>query len=777
MKNSFHIHIGGMVQGVGFRPFVCKLADRMRISGTVSNSTNGVHIEINAEENEAHKFYNHIITHPPQNAVITKHSIEKIAYKEFTNFEIKESEHQQPADLLLTPDIATCNECTTEILNSHNKRYHYAFTTCLNCGPRYSITKALPYDRINTTMQHIEMCDDCHAEYNNTNNIRHYSQTNSCPECAIEMHFYSSPDKEENIAQESIVQEVISKLSAGKIVAVKAIGGYLLLCDASNATTIKKLRKVKHRSSKPFALLYASVKKVEADVHLSSSEKEILQSNAAPIVLCTPKDNPQNIICRDLIAPALTKIGIMLPASPLLLLIAEGFQKPLIATSANISEASIIYTDEEAVNNLFNIADYVLSYDREILIPQDDSVIQFTNCHQKIIIRRGRGLAPNYFSNPFQNIDNTILATGADMKSAFAVLHKHNLYVSQYLGDLSSFETQQSYAHTLQHINSLLHAEPEIVISDKHPGYTSHNIAKTIAREKNLPIIEVQHHKAHFSAVLAENNLLHSSSPVLGLIWDGTGYGDDEQIWGGEVFSYENYSMERLTHLACFPHLQGDKMSKEPRLSALSLLKNFPQEQSYIQHAFTNVEWQYYQKLLQQPATLKTSSMGRFLDAVAFLLGFEHNTYESEAVMQMEAMATMHKGEMNEYYNICIQENEINFQPFIKELLQDIANKKSKSELAYKVIYSLAKAIGTISDFFKINTLAFSGGVFQNALLVELIKKHLHQKQLYFHQQLSPNDECISFGQLAYYEMTLQNNKIFSTKNIQHVPGNTRKVN
>lgn len=764
--HTYNIHIGGLVQGVGFRPFVYRIAKQFEVTGWVSNTNNGVHIECNATPDIAKSFYKTIINNPPPNAIITTYSFEKTDSKVFTDFSIKQSNADDKPDLLLTPDIALCSECKEEILNTKNKRFQYSFTTCLQCGPRYSIITDLPYDRENTTMGNLHMCDACSTEFNDVNNRRYYSQTNSCRECAIPMHLYSSPNGFLSSNTKKIHNFVIAALTNGSIIAVKGIGGYLLLCDATNEASINLLRARKHRPAKPFALLYADIEMAEKDVKLRSFEINALQDKAAPIVLCRLEETTPNGICSKTIAPGLDKIGLMLAYTPLLLIIANTFNKPLIATSGNISGSPILYKDEDASGNLFEVADYVLTYDRDIVAPQDDSVMQFTNSGQKIILRRSRGSAPNYFPNPFPLRNGVVLAMGAELKSAFALLDRKNLYISQFLGDQGFVESQTSFKDTLLHLTDLVKTYPEHILIDKHPDYFVSHYGKQIAFTENISLTAIQHHKAHFGAVLAENNLLKNKEQVLGFIWDGTGYGDDGQIWGSETFMYENNEMDRIVHLDYFPQLLGDKMSKEPRLSALSLLNTLPNQQLIIQNDFSKKEWQYYQQLLQQPTALLTSSMGRFLDGIAAIMGIRlYNSYEGEAAMQLEGLARTCNNKPSGYYSIPLLNNSLDWNNFLIELIEDLQQKENITSIAWKVFYSLVKMVEQVSNHFNVDKLAFSGGVFQNALLVDLLIEVLSDEhQLYFHQQLSPNDECIGFGQLACFSLLHKSrNKMIST--------------
>jgi len=752
---SYHIHIGGLVQGVGFRPYVYRLAERRGLTGWVSNTKDGVHIEFNADEITARDFYKAITQSPPANAVITKHSIKKVTFQPFTSFQIITGSSNKTPDLLLTPDFTICENCRQEIKDKSSRRYGYPFTTCLQCGPRYSIIKELPYERHHTTMHTLPVCKVCGDEYNVVYNSWHYSQTNSCPDCAIPLYLYQAGGQLLSNDNSTILKKLKEVLTGGAITAVKGIGGYLLLCDATNKASIQALRKRKYRPAKPFALLYDTIESAQHDVQLSDKEKAALKDKAGPIVLCLLKPTPQNRICTADIAPGLDKMGLMLPCSPLLQLIANDFQRPLVATSANTSGSPIIYKDEEAIGSLAGIADYILTYDRDIVVPQDDSVLQFTESGNKIIIRWSRGLAPNYFPNPFDATEDCILALGGELKSAFALQVHQQLYISQYLGNQENLASQTAYINTARHLLRLLQTQPTLLLADKHPGYAVAQHGVDISANKNIPLIRVQHHQAHFGAVLAENHLLESAEPVLGIIWDGAGYGDDKQIWGGEFFLYKDDKMKRVAQLDYFPQLLGDKMNREPRLAALSLLSFQPAGLPVLQNHFSAKEWLLYGQLINQPPALLTSSMGRLLDGIASLLNIcQINTYEGEAAMKLEAAARSYNGIVPGDYPLPLQHNRLDFSQLLKALMEDIADKKGTGYIAKKVFNSLAMAISRISDHFSVDKIACSGGVFQNALLTDMIIELLAgKKHVYWHRQLSPNDECIGFGQLACYQL------------------------
>lgn len=762
--NTYHIHIGGLVQGVGFRPFVCRMAAQFQISGWVSNGNDGVHIGFNATENAAQTFLEALLGKAPQNAIIRHYSMEQISHQVFTGFTIRSSDAAAIPDLLLTPDIAICSHCKKEIADKHNRRFQYPFTTCLDCGPRYSIITSLPYDRENTTMHDLHMCQHCNAEYEDIHQRRHYSQTNSCPDCSIPIHLYDNNGTEICSDFDCILILVLQALKDGHIIAVKGIGGYLLMCDATRPLCIETLRDRKHRQHKPFAVMYPSVEMMRKDVTVTAKEQEALRSNVAPIVLCRLKQKQQTGLCAEAIAPGLDKMGVLLPYTPLLHILLQQWNKPLVATSGNLSGSPIIYKDEDALLWLTDYADFIISFEREIVAPQDDSLLQFTPVfEQQVILRRSRGMAPNYFPAPFTETEHQ-LAMGAELKSAFAIAAGNNLYVSQYLGDQSNYESQVSFNNTLSHMLQLLKVKPACLYADSHPNYFVSQRGVELAEEWQIPLQLVQHHKAHFAAVLAENNLLMSKEPVLGVIWDGTGYGDDAQVWGGEFFLLEGKEMERLVHLDYFPQLLGDKMSREPRVSAVSLLRNDMEYLLLLKELFTAAEREFYLKLLQQQQQLLTSSMGRLLDGIAAILKLQSfNTYEGEAAMKLEAAAASCTSKAMDCYPFSIRGNRLNWMPMLHTLVDDMQGGMSIGLIARKVFVTLAAMVKEVAAAQGVKKIAFSGGVFQNALLVDLLITVLKDEyELYFHRQLSPNDECIGFGQLAYAALQHSNNAIAS---------------
>ncbi len=755
---AFHIHIQGQVQGVGFRPFVYKKAVEAKLKGWVNNSNTGVHIEVEGNELIINEFYKGVVERAPELSIITKSSIKLIEASNFKYFEIIHSQNSEKPNLLLTPDYGICKDCLAEVFDVNNRRYLYPFITCTNCGPRYSIIKKLPYDRENTTMENFMMCERCQPEYENPLERRYYSQTNSCADCAVALSVLNS---HKNYKQDEIIHLIQSSLKEGRIIAIKGIGGYLLLADATNAETIKTLRKRKHRPFKPFALMYTDDNQLINDVLTSEKEWKTYQSLEAPIVLFRLKEKIVSQLQKDLIAPGLNQIGVMKAYTPLYAIILKGIDFPVIATSANISNSPIIFEDKKAKEELSKIADLIVGNNREIVVPQDDSVIKFSTEYQKkVIIRRSRSFSPT-FIDPYKNInsDKCLLAMGAGLKSSFAFYLQQNTYISQYLGNLNSFESQESFEKVVNHYFKLFEAKPNIIVTDKHPQYFSTEFGKSLASTFNTEIHQVQHHKAHFAAVLAENNLINTSEKVLGIIWDGVGLGDDEQIWGGEFFTFVDKKMQRISHFEYFPHIALDKFAMEPRLPAFALSYGLNYSEEIISAKFIKTEWTNYQKIIKNSA-INTSSVGRLFDAVASLLGLKDiNSFEGEAAMLLENEASMfyqQNKNYKQYYHIKYENKQISVRNLANQIIEDIKANTNKKEIAFKFHLSLVQIIKLVAENSLVKVLAFSGGVFQNTLLIDLINKYLADDyQLSFHQQLSPNDENISFGQLVYI-----NNKI-----------------
>ena len=596
------------------------------------------------------------------------------------------------------------------------------------------------------------MCPDCFLEYHNPEERRHFSQTNSCPSCPVHLLWLDRSGTLLTSHSDEAIAKGVEALGEGKILGVKGVGGFLLVADATQADVVQTLRKRKHRPGKPFALLYPDRETLEGDVWVTEKEYEAYTSIESPIVLFRLREKPASGLALKQVAPGLDTIGAMQPYTPLFELLSRTFGKPLIATSGNFSGSPIFFEDEAGLKNLAPVVDFFLNNDRDIVVPQDDSVMRFSERRAKpVFLRRSRGYAPSLLHLAFEGWAGTALAMGAMLKSTFGLYAQGNTYVSQYLGNSENFDVQENYRHTLNHFLQLFEVEPEMVVGDLHPNYFTAQWGEELARQWGVPYRRVQHHRAHFAAVLAEHNLLQSEEPVLGVIWDGTGYGDDGQIWGGEYFRFADGLMERVAHISYFDHLFGDKMPREPRLSAFTLTKGIAGAEEVLRPKFSAKEWQIYQRQLQKGNPLKTSSMGRLFDGVSSLLGIcDQMSFEGEAAMYLEVEAKRYirqHGVPAKWYPV---EDGTNWRSLIQGVLQDLRAKKEVSYIAAKFHLSLVEEIRVVAKKQQVKKLAFSGGVWQNALLVDLVIELLEKEyKLYFHEQLSPNDECISFGQLV----------------------------
>lgn len=760
---TYHIHINGIVQGIGFRPLVYQLTTQLQLNGYVKNGSDGVHIFFNASEEVAQSIFEKVKAEAPAQSKIISSSITKVDNQNFEGFSILlEGNEGRTMQVLMSPDVAMCSECKSELQDKKNLRYRYPFITCTTCGPRYSIVGNLPYERVNTAMQPFEMCENCNEEYNNVTDRRFFSQTNSCADCGIELSLYENASSCLSKNTEEILKQIKNSLADGKIVALKGIGGYLLLCCADSAASIQLLRTRKNRPAKPFAMLFPDIETVAQSFELNKKEEELLQSDEAPIVLLYPKEFAfTNLAIKD-IAPGLKRLGIILPYNPLLELIAKDYGLPLIATSANISGSPIIYKDEEALEHLFYVADYVVSYNRDIVIPQDDSVVQVSKYFkQQIMLRRSRGYAPSFLDyKPAKN--QTVLSTGAFLKSSFTLSINGNVFVSQFMGSGESFESQQMYKETLRHWVNMYEVKPDVIITDKHPNYFSHQYANELAAKYNADLKYIQHHEAHLAAVLAENNFIESEEPVLGVIWDGTGLGNDGNIWGGEFFKYKNREMSRCYHFDYFPAIAGDKLALEPRIAALCVsAETWPQPDT-LKEKFSDAEWNNYQSLIST-TNLFSSSVGRVFDAVASILNIcDKQTYEGEAAMYLQALAEdyveVNGFAMDEsYFKEGSHYYRIPTVSLIQGIVSDIKKGKEKKYIAAKFHYSMVCIVGIVAKYIKVEKICFSGGVFQNTLLVDWMNHEYKGKyELFFHKNLSPNDENISFGQLVYYDNNIR---------------------
>lgn len=775
--SNWEIHIEGQVQGVGFRPTVAKVACEMEISGEVCNTSSGVLIRLYCTAEVKDNFLQHLSEKLPPLAVIASMCVEELPFSqnEYDGFHIVSSSGGSNKQVFLSPDFGICQACQHEILDPEDFRYHYPFISCTQCGPRYSILEGTPYDRQLSSMGEFDMCADCISEYENPKDRRFHSQTNSCTNCGIQLTLY--PDQTDNDNHLfDLVKSAVDIVNEGKILAVKATTGFLLVADATNPAAVSLLRERKKRPKKPLALMVADGDELAKYFIVNDHILREITSSARPILLCKPKKGTALRSSDELIAPGLSAFGVCLPADPLMFLISKQLAKPVIATSGNLHQSPLQFENQAALENLYGVADSVLYHNRVIHFPQDDSVCRLTEDYgRKIILRRSRGLSPTFWNKANLNTDVPVLGLGADLKSTFSLWNNFNVYVSQYLGNLESYDTQERFLELLKKFLSLTGIQPMILLLDRHPQYDSRNFPLYYP---NADVIEVPHHEAHFAALLWENASLDSDEPILGVIWDGLGFGDDGAIWGGEFFVYKDGEFDRCFAFDYFNYLLGDKMSKEPRIAALSLCSQAGEYPEYLKKKFSPHEWSLYTKLLSNEKRLNSSSMGRVFDAVASVLGLcDINSFEGEAAMLLENVAQdyldLKVDGLQKPYDFEIAVNgKISYAPIILQVLKDREEGVESGLIALRFHRTLVGIIAEVAGKSSCQTVGFSGGVFQNGLLVDLLIRELGASyRLLFHEQLSPNDENISLGQMAWYYIK-NNYSLIKTKN--HVFGDSR---
>lgn len=630
-------------------------------------------------------------------------------------------------------DSAICSDCLRELNSKNNRRYNYPFINCTNCGPRYTIIEKLPYDRDNTSMQKFKMCSECESEYSDKLNRRFHAEPISCPNCGPTLLLFDK--KFNSIAkQNEAITKVINLIKDGAIIALKGYGGFHLICDGLNEEVISRLRKIKNRKYKPFALMCKSVSEVEKYANLNKREKEILTSPIAPIVLLQKRVS--NL--PELIAPNIDKLGIFLPYTPIHYLILKELNSPLIVTSANIGGEPII-SDIDEFKNL-NLCDYILNYDRDIINPCDDSIMMVVK-DKSFVLRRGRGFAP---SNIKLSVNKNILALGANQKSSIAIGFDNNTIVSPYIGDLDTIKSVELFNTTINQFKNFYNLTFDTLICDKHPNYESTKWAKS--QNKNL--FQIQHHYAHALSVMAEHNL---NEKVLAIIWDGTGFGDDGKLWGGEFFIADLSGYERVLHFDNLKLIGGLKAIREPRRVALSILFDIYDKEAisldnHTINAFSKIELEnlylMYSKNLNSPLS---SSVGRIFDAIASISGIlQVIDYEGEAGVLMEKF---YDDKIKSFYEFKIKNNIVQYKNIFHEILID----KEPKVIVSKFINSLIELILNISNRYDL-PIVFSGGVFQNRVLLNLLIFRLKDKRIYFNQNFPSNDGGISLGQMVFFK-------------------------
>jgi hydrogenase maturation protein HypF len=748
MPVSYLIHITGQVQGVGFRPYVYTLASRYGLNGYVSNNERGVVIRAQGDPDQVMAFYSELQSNPPPLARMRSHGIEECEDGGYGDFSIVPSKKSNRLNLQLTPDFGICDQCKEELSDPQNRRFGYPFTTCVNCGPRWSLTRNFPFERENTSMHQFDMCPECSAEYTDPADRRFHSQTNSCGTCGIKMGLFSAEGQSIDVSESDFFKEIAGLLAQGAIVAIRNTGGYLLCCDADNPKAVSRLRERKKRPAKPFALMYPSLEILEQEVEVNEAQRRALESTVRPIVIL-PLGTYQGRLAFGEIAPGLTQLGVMIPYSGVLELLARELARPIVATSGNLHGSPIISEPDQALTLLKGVADYFVHHNLDIVNPQDDSVIKFSRRNElPILFRRSRGFAPNYFD--FQMSDaEPLLAMGSQLKSTLAFLPNEYLYISQYLGNLDHYDVYERFVKTADDLIRIFEQNPRGVLVDSHPAYLSTKRGRELAAHYGTECFEIQHHKAHFASVLGENGLFGQNEPVLGVIWDGTGYGDDRQIWGGEFFMLRQGEIDRCGHFEYFDWLAGDKMAREPRLSLFSLTEG---KDASIASKFTPEEIRIYSKRLESNG-LKTSSVGRVFDAVASLLGIcDRNTYEGEAAILLENCIDTYDFSTCRPLISVGPDGRISSKQLIASVSDELDRGSEIHEIAVNFLYTLANLIREMAVSKGVRRVACSGGVFQNSVLCDMVLELLEGSfETYFNVNLAPNDENISYGQLMYH--------------------------
>lgn len=748
MTERRRVTIQGLVQGVGFRPFVYRLAHELNLGGWVLNSSQGVTVEAEAISTLLDMFVSRLQNELPPHAAINHLDCQQIPLVGEQTFEIRHSNDTGVKTAIVLPDLATCPECLKEIFDPANRRYRYPFTNCTHCGPRFSIVQGLPYDRPNTTMRLFEMCDRCRAEYENPLDRRFHAQPNACPKCGPQLTLWDKNGETLSVRDEALLATA-EAIRQGKIVAVKGIGGFHLMVDGRNMEAVGLLRSHKHRDEKPLALMYPSLESVKSDCEVSQLEEKLLTSSEAPIVLLRRRDTA----IAPNIAPDNPYLGVMLPYTPLHHLLMHELGFPIVATSGNLSGEPICIDEYEALKRLGSIADLFLIHNRPIARHVDDSIVRVA-AGRELMLRRARGYAPLPIELP--NDTRTIIAAGSHLKNTAAVASGRQAFISQHIGDMDTVQAYDAYQRVIQDFQQLYDIRASAIVCDMHPDYRSTQFSES----SGLPIIRVQHHYAHVLSCMAENGL---DAPVLGVAWDGTGYGTDGTIWGGEFLAVNQKNFDRTAHLMPFRLPGGDQAVREPRRSALGLLyavygDDIPLDLPPIQ-SFSPTELRLMQTALQNGINAPfTSSAGRLFDAAASLIGLrQYSSFEGQAAMDLEFIqagritdkcypfaVTDNTGDLQ------IQSRILDLKATIKAIVDDLRAGVSAGEIATSFHNTLTEMIIDIAQRVGEKQVVLTGGCFQNKTLLEHTIDRLLDEGFspYWHRTIPPNDGGIALGQI-----------------------------
>ena len=761
------LHIAGIVQGVGFRPFVYGLADRFALTGWVRNTSAGVDIEVDGTQETLDMFVQALKTELPPLARVDSFDVSFGIPGHFDKFEIISSEAVEGAFQPISPDVCICPDCLSELFDPDDRRYRYPFINCTNCGPRFTIITDIPYDRPNTTMAPFAMCPECAAEYQNPLDRRFHAQPVACPVCGPKVWLEWVTDSgQQTVEGDGAIRAAQQMLANGKILAVKGLGGFHLVCDATNIQAVTELRLRKLRVDKPFAVMVPDLATLKKHCFFSQAEGKLILSHQRPIVLLQRK--PESRIVAE-VAPKQDTLGVMLPYTPLHYLLQNSDNQALSAlvmTSGNLSEEPIATANNEAIERLSPLADAFLMHNRDIHVRCDDSVVRVIDDQDSespgrlipkpflppYFLRRSRGYAPDSVQLPFEA--PSILATGPELKNTFCLTRERYAFLSHHIGDMENYETLRSFEEGVTHFERLFRIQPEAIVYDLHPNYLSTRYALERAQRENLPAIGVQHHHAHIAACMADNGL-DGERPVIGVAFDGTGYGEDGAIWGGEFLVADYAGCERKFHLAYFPLPGGDAAIKRPARTALALLWALGLDWDQSLPPCSNLCYEERLALRMQLEknlnTVPTSSLGRLFDAAAALAGVRQKVnYEAQAAVEFETLLDERELGM---YRFDVRDGTVDPQPAISALLADMQGGCPIPIISARFHNGVADMVrqvcGQIRSETGLNEIALSGGVWQNMALLQRARRALDTDgfEVYIHHQVPANDGGLSLGQ------------------------------
>ena len=742
---AYTIHVTGIVQGIGFRPFVSKLAYELGIVGTVRNDTSGVEIHIEGVDAHCQLFIERLQSDLPMHGRIDTLRVEPTDLQSLDSFTIIVSQGAK-GNAFIGADMAPCEACLRDIQDPENRRFHYGFTNCTNCGPRYTIIESTPYDRDTTSMKVFLMCEDCQKEYEDLEGRRYHAEPNACEQCGP---MFTLKGTNGTVLSNGLdaIEQAKEYIQQGAIVALKGVGGYHLVCDALQENAVQTLRQRKGRPRKPLAVMAGSLETAKQYVYISEKEEELLLSPARPIVLLR-KVTEHNTVAPS-VAPGMETLGILLPYAPYHYSLVSS-NALWVMTSANRSGDPVLYNDAQALRELQGIADYILTHNREIISPVDDSVVQVVD-DKPIMIRRSRGYVPLSIPVVALEKSSTMLAMGADMKAAFAMNRGSHAILSPYMGDMEHQRVQDLLWSTTKRYEDLFQLQPTEVILDAHPNYYTSQCGRIYAEKHQLPVIEVQHHHAHVAAVLAEYNI---KEPVLGICFDGTGYGMDGTLWGGEFLYCHKGYMERMAHLSYAPLPGGEVAVREPWRQALWYVN-----QLYPSDAPTVIEewkktlpkgWELLEKMMPHMQMIRSSSGGRLFDTVASLLGVGHeHLYDAQLAIELEQLALSERGTI---LDMKLDGTVLDAISLVRSVIEQLEYGESVAKISANfhrtLIYYIGQMAKQCCEERHISHIVLCGGVFQNRILLEGVMQELGEYKVHVPTQSPMNDGGIALGQL-----------------------------